>query len=583
MNDSLSVLSAEERRVYAELKRRELALLSPMEYGVYCSDMERYDHIIYIDSLVVAAQSGRLYKSGIGPRAVFVPDPEADPEAKDFLYTGRWEHPETGEPALFRIGFSEPPRHGKSFHISQHLPAWFLTKYPDLSVHLASYEATFAAEWGQKARELVEEHPELGQKVNPEARANAMWRMAGHRGFMKTAGIRGPLTGSGRHLGIIDDYVKNDEEALSETVRKGHINWYISTWRNRREPHPARLRMLYPDSNHPDIFCVDIVMATRWHQDDLTGWLKENENHRWYFVNLPALAFDDPHSPDYGDPKRCVLGRKPGTPLCPQRMSRTDLLAELDSAEGRFWFNAQYQGIPKVDGGGIIGDSFHSYQILPGPRGQEVYHLDTGEQIPAFKCMRFATVDLAATTKTSSDYTVFAVWDVTPGPDRKLLLRAQFRLKVESSEHVKLVENWDKRFSPKFVGVEDRTFGTTLIQNLRKRRTVRVRPLPADTDKVTRALQFGFLVGDELVYLPEHAEWLQGWLDEMEAFPNGSHDDQVDCAAYAAVEFERIPKTAKSEGEQHHASLEDKVRQRVDKRIKDRDRARKRVRRVRYR
>ncbi len=410
-----------------------------------------------------------------------------------------------------------------------------------------------------------------------------MWLVEGHRGFMKTAGIRGPLTGSGRHLGIIDDYVKNDEEALSETVRKGHIAWYISTWRNRREPHPARLLAERPESGHPDIFCVDIVMATRWHQDDLTGWLKENEDNRWYFVNLPALAFQDEASEDYGDPRRCVLGRQPGMALCPERMSRTDLKQELDSAEGRFWFNAQYQGIPKVEGGGIIGDTFHSYRMVPAPGQTEVYHLDTGEEIPAWKCMRFATCDLAATTKTSSDYTVFAVWDVTPGPDRKLLLRAQFRVKVESSEHVKLVERWNARFSPKYVGIENRTFGTTLIQNLRKRKTVKVRPLEADTDKVSRALQFGFLVGDEVVYLPQDAEWVHAWRAELEAFPNGKHDDQMDCAAYAALEFNKIPKSQRSEGEKHAETFEERVRTQHKKKRKAIDRQKRRVRQVRYR
>ncbi len=577
----LDLLTPTEQHVYQELKRRELALMSPMEYGVYVSKMLRYDHVVYIDALVVAAQDGRLYKSGIGPRCVFVPDPDAPAEDK---HSGRWVHPETGEHALFRISFSEPPRHGKSYHISEHLPAWFLTKYPDLWVHLASYEFEFAASWGEKARDKIEANPQLGVDIRQDARAKHYWQVKGHRGTMKCAGIGGPLTGTGRHLGIIDDYVKNGKEAMSETVRKGHVTWYISTWRNRREPHPARL-LMEGDDTQPDIFCVDIIMATRWHQDDLTGWLRQNEDHRWYFVNLPALAFEDEQSNDYGDPKRCVLGRKPGMPLCPQRITKTDLLDELDSAEGRFWFNAQYQGIPKVEGGGIISGPFHYFQILPGDRpDSEVYHLDTGEQIQAWKCIRFATVDLAATMKTTSDYTVFAVWDVTPGPDRKLLLRAQFRLKVESAEHVKLVEGWAKRFSPKFVGIEDRTFGTTLIQNLRKRRTVKIRPLLADTDKVTRALGFGFLVGDGLVYLPTGAEWVMAWEDEMTSFPYGSHDDQVDVAAYAAVEFERIPKRIQSENEKFDDTLEARVQTLFKKKLRDKKRSKKRrVQSVRYR
>lgn len=565
-----NVLNDKEKQLYADLKRRELSLLSPMEYGVFCSGMIRYDHVEYADTLILSAMLGRLYKSGVGLRCVWDGD----------KHDGRWIHPVTGERAVFKIGLNEPPRHGKSFHISEHLPAWFLTKYPNLNVHLASYEHNFAASWGAKARDHVEENPNLGIEVRSDARANAMWRVKGHTGSMKTAGAGGPLMGTGRHLGIIDDLLKNSEEAMSTTVRQANIDWYLTTWKTRTEPHPARLRMTTGDTNIPDIFCIDISVSTRWHMEDLNGWLQENENDEWYFVNLPAIAFEDEHSKEYGDPRQCVLGRSPGEPLCPERFTLTALVDLKTSGEGLFWFNALYQGVPRVEQGGIMKRPFRYFKVRIATSGAETYLLDSGEQVPAFKCMRFATVDLAATMKDRSDYTVYAVWDVTPGPERKLLLRARYRMKLESADHEDYVTRWTAEHDPRYVGVEDKTFGTTLIQNLKKRGRIRVRALPADRDKVMRALPFGYLLIEGKVFFPEEAPWLEEFESELLDFPNGSHDDQVDVCAYAALEYEKIPTKFKAPQEAA-TNLSERVEQHVEKKI--RAKKKRRVQRVRYR
>ena len=569
-----SVLTPSEQEVYLDAQRRKLALMSPLEYGVHCSDMVRFPHVEYIDKILLAAMQGRMYKTGVGPRAVWYQDPATDdPE------NGYWGHPTTKARAIFNISINEPPRHGKSFHLSEHLPAWFLTNFPEYHVHLASYEHNFAASWGAKARDLIEAHPELGVEVRPDGRANAYWLIKGHRGSMKTAGAGGPITGTGRHLGIIDDLLKNAEEAMSSTVTTGNINWYVSTWKTRKEPHPANLRRLGFNPDAPDIFCVDINISTRWSMNDLSGWLRENEDESWYFVNMPAVAFEDEQSLDYGDPGQCVIGRKPNEALCPPRYSHTALMELRTSGEGLFWFNALYQGVPRVEEGGLITRPFRYYQMRLSQRGEELYYLDTGEEVPAFKCIRFATVDLAATMKERSDYTVFAVWDVTPGPERKLLLRARFRIKMESADHEAYVTRWNAEFNPRYVGVENKTFGQTLIQNLRRRGNVKVRPLDPDSDKIARALPFGYLVLEGKVFFPKDAPWLSEFEDELLDFPNGRHDDQVDCAAYAALEYEKIPKTVKTVQEQP-TNLAEKVQEFAES--KARRTGKRRVKRVRY-
>src|SRR5207244_2242627 len=122
----------------------------------------------------------------------------------------------------------------------------------------------------------------------------AAWELERHAGGMTAAGVGGAMTGKGAHLLVIDDPVKNAEQAQSKTVREKHWEWYRSTAYSRLEPGGA----------------VVIVM-TRWHEDDLVGRLlaeAEAEGERWEILRLPALA-------EEADP----LGRAPGEPLWPER------------------------------------------------------------------------------------------------------------------------------------------------------------------------------------------------------------------------------------------------------------------------
>lgn len=554
--EQLKLLTPAERSQYKAALERVEALRSPLAYGIYCSRMRSYDHVIATEDYLLAALHGRLYKSGIGPRCVFEPDPEFP----DDEFEGTWVHPETGEKAVFNLALAKPPRHGKSFHISEHLPAWFLTKYPDLLCAIGSYNTDFAARFGRKARDLVKNHPELGVRVNKHAQASDLWNIEGHRGQMLSAGREGGFTGEGWNLGIIDDPLKDAIEALSPTTRGNLEDFWVSVFDTRRMPHEARLAMLYPEEEHdPDLFSVCVLMATRWHQGDLWGYVKENENDSWYFLNMPALAFEDEESSEYGDPGRCVLGRSPGDPLEPRLYNRANLQARRDSPKGKFWFNALWQGTPKLEAGGIIPASFVRYSVPPVPEHEEpLLELADGELIKKLRCYEFATVDLAATTKSRSDYSVYAHWLVTPLPNRRLVLWAVHRRKLETPDLAPWIRRLDEMYRPSFIGIEDKTFGLGLLQHLRREGGVSTRPLDADGDKVSRALPFGDLVSAERVVVPDEADWLEDWVDEHLVFDKGNHDDQVDCSAYAAIIFNQMPKNRKTKAERPR-SLEEMV------------------------
>lgn len=559
--DQIELLTPTERGQYKSALERIEALNSPLAYGQYTSKMKDFAHVVVTEDYLMAALHGKLYKTGIGPQCVFEPDPEFPLDETE----GTWVHPETREKAIFNLALAKPPRHGKSFHISEHLPAWFLTKYPNLLVGLGSYNTDFASRFGKKARDLIKTHPELGVNVRKDAQAGDLWLIEGHRGQMLCAGREGGFTGEGWNLGVVDDPLKDAIEALSPTTRNNLEDFWVSVFDTRRMPHEARLAMLYPEDGHdPGLFSVCVLMATRWHQGDLWGYVKENENDSWYFLNMPAVAFQDEESPEYGDPGRCVLGRSPGDPLEPRLYNRSYLEAKANSPKGKFWFSALWQGTPKVEAGGIIPASFERYSLPPVLEHEEpILKLENGELIKKLRCYEFATVDLAATTKDRSDYSVYAHWLVTPAPNRRLVLWAVHRRKLETPELGKWLRNLSIIHKPSFVGIESQTFGLSLLQLLRKEGGITTRPLAADGDKISRALPFGDLVRAGRVFVPESASWLEEWVDEHLLFDNGVHDDQVDCSSYAAIVFNGIPTTSRTKDEKPR-SLQEIVDSQMD-------------------
>ena len=130
-----------------------------------------------------------------------------------------------------RLMIFMPPRHGKSELTSKYYPAWYLGHNPDKRVILTSYEADFAASWGYKVRNILQEHGKslFGINLSQKSSAKNRWDILGHTGGMITAGIGGAITGKGADLLIIDDPIKNAEEAQSRTYRQKTYDWYIST------------------------------------------------------------------------------------------------------------------------------------------------------------------------------------------------------------------------------------------------------------------------------------------------------------------------------------------------------------------
>jgi predicted phage terminase large subunit-like protein len=445
-----------------------------------------------------------------------------------------------------RLVVTMPPRHGKSLLCSLYFPAWFLNQNPDKRVILCSYGDDFAATWGRKVRDLIQSHEStLNIKVNMQSKAADRWDVDGRKGGMKTAGVGGQITGLGANLLIIDDPVKNAEEADSAVDREKKWDWWRSAAHTRLEPG-----------------AIVVVIQTRWHEDDLTGRILKDNPDEWDIINLPALAETD-------DP----LGRTPGAALCPERYDE-EALAAIHTAVGQRVFAALYQQRPTPEGGGF----FKKDDIRYWRRNQDdegfTYLLEDPVEgtllVPQAECWRFITMDLAVTARTTSDYTVAAVWDVAAylEPSR-LILRHIDRIRVEGAEHEQMVRDLWATWKPSFIGIEEAVHGSLVLSQAR-RDGILVRPLKHKSkDKLFRAKEAALLTENHRVFIPKKATWVADWEHELFIFPSGTHDDQVDTFAYAAHEILRgMNLNPKKPEPWAPPTLED----RIARQIRDRDR-----------
>lgn len=396
-----------------------------------------------------------------------------------------------------RLIVSMPPRSGKSELISRYFPAWFLGAHPQKRVLLASYEATFAATWGRKARDLLEEHGAAifdGVAVSQDSRAADHWNLEGTDGGMDTAGARGPLTGKGADLFIIDDPIKGDEEANSENSRESLWNWFASVAYPRLEPGGSI-----------------VIVMTRWHEDDLVGRImRERRKLRgWKVVNLPALALE-----------RDPLGRAPGEPLWSERFGKKALKDIRDSI-GPYWWQALYMGAPAPAEGAV----FKRDWIRRWERGEETGQYVAGGEVARYEDLyRFCTVDFASSLSGRADYTAIGTFGLTPGGN--LLLLDMVRRRMEGPEIIEAIHAARARHKLHAIWAETTTLNmqTAFVQVMRKD-GLPIRAFKADKKKELRALGTQAFCEGGSLYFPNEADWLAEFEREWLSFPHAAHDD----------------------------------------------------------
>jgi predicted phage terminase large subunit-like protein len=260
---------------------------------------------------------------------------------------------------------------------------------------------------------------------------------------------------------------------------------------------------------------------TRWHEDDLAGYLvsesrkPESDLPRdpWEVINLPALA--EPEDP---------LGRSEGEALWPEMYPRQSLL-QVREAIGPYWYSAEYQGYPRPEGGSIIKEAwFQYYSDQENPL--------VNESIKVERCIQ--VWDTAFELDDSSSRSACMTW-VKAG--QFFYVIDVWAKRVEFPDLIQAAKMKYNQWKPTHIYIEHKASGHSLVQQLRRDTSLPIIPVKAETDKASRLNAVSGIVEAGRVKLPTQAPWLSDFLYEICSFPAAKTDDIADCFAHGLMQM----------------------------------------------
>ncbi|MBR5821296.1 MAG: phage terminase large subunit [Alistipes sp.] len=294
------------------------------------------------------------------------------------------------EGRISKLIVSVPPQHGKSMGATTLLPAYMLGIDPDMRIAIASYSGTLASKFNRRVQRILDskEYGEIfpdttikqGAKPLGYIRTSDEVEIIGHKGELISVGREGALTGNRVDCFILDDLYKDAMEAQSPVIRDNCWEWYTSVVRTRM--HNASR---------------ELIVFTRWHEEDLIGTLLHNEPYRelhsladidavgcdeWLVLNYEALKSSPPTELD---------PRSEGEALWPEQQS-----AELLRSKRRLdpvRFEAMYQGHPSSREGLLYGNNFREYDKLPRDIVTSACYTDTADAGDDYLCSVAYSVD----------------------------------------------------------------------------------------------------------------------------------------------------------------------------------------------
>jgi predicted phage terminase large subunit-like protein len=408
-----------------------------------------------------------------------------------------------------RLMLTMPPRHGKSQIVSRHFPAWVFGRIPDMQIIAASYSSDLAKRMNRDVQRIIDTpryrnvFPKVGlngknivsNTQGTYLRNSDLFEIVNYKGSYRGAGVGNAITGMGCDILNIDDPLKDRKDASSKAVRDSVWDWYASTAYTRLSPGGGVL-----------------VTQTRWHEDDLAGRLLQAEKEggdKWRVINFPAIADQDEEH------------RKAGEALHPERYP-LESLRRIEKTIGSYEWTALYQQSPKADGGNIFKSEWIQYY----------YPKDLPKRFDKL----LQSWDLTFKDTDGSDFVVGSVWGRCGG-DFYLLDLVRERMGFTRS--VQAIKDMTAKH-PKAIAklVEDKANGPAVMDTLR-RGIPGLKPVEPDGSKVARAHAVTPIWESHNVFIPHPSvfPWVQGYIDELTAFPNAKHDDQVDSTTQALREL----------------------------------------------
>lgn len=417
-----------------------------------------------------------------------------------------------------RVMIFLPPQTGKSEIVSRTFPTWMLGLNPNLRIIIASYASDLAISFNRDAQKIIES--ENYAKIFPETYINGIrnvtggsWKRTsnffetvGHGGYLFSVGVGGATTGKSADIFIIDDPFKDMQQAYSTVGRKRVIDWYNSV---------AQTRL----SLNGHI----IVMHTRWHENDLAGYLLEqakadNKATQWEVISIPAVgSLTNP----YKHPKD---NRQEGEPLWPAFKGDKEYLEVTKKSVGEKVWSALYQQRPSIEGGNIIKESwFRFYNHLP-------FSLQNASPHKIIQSWDLTFKD------TGSSYVVGVVF---VKHEADFYIVDFYRAKADVVMTLEAIRGMSKKYPNASILIEDKANGPAVLSLLKKElsRMIPVRP-NAGKDERLHVVAPLFEAGN--VYLPTNAPWTRLVITELQQFPNSENDDIVDAISQGLQHFSKL-------------------------------------------
>lgn len=396
---------------------------------------------------------------------------------------------------LKRLIVNMPPRHGKSELVSVNFPAWCMGINKDRSIIAASYGADLATDFGRKVRNIMDD-PEykllFNTRLAEDAKAKGSWSTQG-RGEYNAVGVGGAITGKGGAIAIIDDPVKNREEADSEVTSEKIWDWYRSTLRTRLTPDGAI-----------------VIVMTRWRDSDLVGRILEEQTlssgEKWEVITLPAIAEEDDEH------------RKAGEPLWGDYYT-LDNLNQTKNDIGNYEFASQYQQNPVN----------RETQIFK----QEMFRYIDLEEVKNKITNCYVTIDSALSRKANSDSTGVTINWVD---DQNIWYLKSYSVKVDPTQLIQLIFDLHSTYKPEAIGLEE-TMMTQAIDPFltveMAKKNIFPNVVPLKHGGVNKEVRIKGLLPR---YDRGHIYHIKGLCLDLERelvrFPASKHDDVMDSLAY---------------------------------------------------
>ena len=430
---------------------------------------------------------------------------------------------------------SVPPQHGKSTTLTETLPSWLLTRDPTMKVIIAGYESTFAEGFNRKNRDKFNMYANW---INPDAKPNenmqsvSLWQTS-KGGQVRAAGLKAGITGHPAHRVVIDDPIKDQEAATSETVISRIHEQMITGVTTRIAPGGK----LY-------------VIQTRWVENDVIGWIRQNWPERIYKdINIPCECMDEATDPLHRKLGESLIGAHMGDDetKVPRDMRRNNAWKDsqkkaICASKGETYWNSLYQGCPSAGKGSLfLPENMLTYD-----------HEELMAQDPVFE---YVALSIDATFKdgTKNDFVAMSLWSIWRG---ELYMMDLVHKRMGFVETLNQIRRMVKEY-PNIdqLIIEDKANGSAIIDSLQYEENIpSVVGINPEGGKYSRAQAVSGLFAAHKVHFnnkinPQYFEWYQKEdgstivskvISQFTSFPFAQHDDIVDSTTQALARLKKI-------------------------------------------